>query len=159
MYNQRFAFHFFFWYIYISTFHFPIGSARLETLLESPTIVRLNIYFCGGGGVVLRRQSLFNGKTCSRNGDLILKLSIYLMLLSHEVVLWHKQGRLERFWDFENATSIFLAEKMWIVPSSNFIIIHTLLNNGGQLGQFRVFKQYLAPITPVHIPLNKQGGN
>lgn len=47
----------FFFDIYISTFHFPIGSARLETLLESPTIVRLNIYFCGGGGVVLRRCS------------------------------------------------------------------------------------------------------
>lgn len=84
--DQHFAF-LFFWNI--STLHFPIRSSRFETLLKSPTIVELYIFVRAVCSlrIVSGSGCLINGKSSSRNGEVILKQSIYLMLLSLVAVL------------------------------------------------------------------------
>lgn len=80
----------YFFYSNISTLHFLIHSACLETLLENLTIYLYGFIFFfflrDDGGfsslMVSSHACLINVKSSRRNGSVILKLSINLMLLS-----------------------------------------------------------------------------
>lgn len=95
---------------------------------------------------------LFNGKSSSRNRNEILKLVVYLMILSHVFILCGLYND-----DFKNLALTFLTllytkalhyplkrrqKKMCRVPSSDFMIIQELFKKTvGGSDSFKVFKQ------------------